>query len=167
MGYVNDFAERVGESLGERVLSERLSSPDPFGLADMSLFGSELMGAIDRRPELYPEPRSALPGDEFYVSETTTVAFPIGISARNLAEFLDAIRHADRGCLYNHFFEARVPHGSDGFYLWSEDVLRNKELAAAVRAIDPFIHRTEGIRKHMVEAVEKEIRKEMEEVMVS
>jgi hypothetical protein len=156
--YANDFAQWVGGNLGEWALSERLSTLDLFDLKDMDALRHELILTIDRHLALYPQPREVLPGDEFHFAETITIAFPIGVRARNLAEFLAAIRYVDTGCLYYHFYEARVRHGSDDFSSWFEDVLGKRELAAAVRAIDPFMHRNE--------VVEKEIRQEMEEVMV-
>ena len=56
--------------------------------------------------------------------------------------------------------------GTDDFSTWFEDVLKKKDLAETIRAIDPFMHTTEGIRQHIVETVEKEIRQDMEGVTV-
>jgi hypothetical protein len=44
-----------------------------------------------------------------------SVVFPIGIQARNLAEFLLAVKFVDAGSLYYHFYEARIRHGIDDF----------------------------------------------------
>ena len=162
--YANDFAQWIGESLEERVLSEHLSTIDPFELKDMISLRSELTGVIDRYLEHFPAPRDALPGDEFYFTETITIIFHVGLQARNLAEFLTAIRYIDPGSIYYHFYEARVRHGADDFSTWFEDILKKKDLAEAIRAIDPFMHTTEGIRQHIVEIVEKEIRQDMEGV---
>lgn len=164
--YANDFAQWVGESLEERALSEHLSTIDPFELKDMVSLRRELTGVIDRYLERFPEPRDALPGDEFYFTETITITFNVGIRARNLAEFLAAIRYVDPGSIYYHFYEARIRLGTDDFSTWFEDVLKKKDLAETIRAIDPFMHTTEGIRQHIVETVEKGIRQDMEGGMV-
>lgn len=122
----------------------------------------ELTSIIDRYLELFPEPRKALPGDEFYFTETISIAFHAGTRASNLAEFHVAIRHVDPGSIYYRFCEAGVRHGADDFSTWFEDVLEKKDLAEAIRSIDPFMHTIEGIRERIVEAVGKRIRKDTE-----
>jgi len=165
--YSNDFAQWVGESLEERGLSERLSTIDPFELKDAVSLRMELTRVIDKHLELFPTLRDTLPGDEFYFSETITIVFHTGIQARNLAEFLTAIRYIDPGSIYYHFYEARIRHDSDDFSTWFEDVLKKKALAETIRAIDPFMHTTEGIRQHIIETVEKQLEEEMEGVVIS
>jgi hypothetical protein len=105
-----------------------------------------------------------MPGKEFYFNETVTLIFPEGIRARNLAEFLTAIKHVDADSIYYHFYEARIRLGSgvDDFSRWIEDVFGKTELAEKIRGIDPFMHNIEGIREHLVEAIEEEVRKDME-----
>jgi len=160
--YTNDFAHWVGESLEERALSERLSNIDPFAFQDLSSLRQEFLTNIDDYTGHFPAPRDAIPGDEFYFNETVTIIFPIGMWAKNLAEFLLAIRYVDPPCIYYHFYEARLRHGTDDFSTWIEDVLGNKELARAICDIDPFMHNIEGIRAHVVEAVENDVRHDME-----
>jgi hypothetical protein len=160
--YTNDFALWVAESLEKRELSERLSSIDPFAFEDLSHLRQELLQGIDDYIADFPEPRDAIPGDEFYFNETITIIFPVGMWAKNLAEFLLAVRYVDPASIYYHFYEARIRHGTDDFSTWIEDVLGNKELAKAICAIDPFMHNIEGIRAHIVEAVENDVRQDME-----
>jgi len=160
--YTNDFAHWVGESLEERALSERLSNIDPFAFQDLSNLRQEFLTNIDDYTGHFPAPRDTIPGDEFYFNETVTIIFPIGMWAKNLAEFLLAIRYVDPPCIYYHFYEARLRHGTDDFSTWIDDVLGNKELARAICDIDPFMHNIEGIRAHVVEAVENDVRHDME-----
>jgi hypothetical protein len=160
--YTNDFAHWVGESLEERALSERLSNIDPFAFQDLSSLRQEFLTDIDDYTEHFPEPRDTIPGDEFYFNETVTIVFPVGMQAKNLAEFLLAARFVDPACIYYHFYEARMRHGTDDFSTWIEDVLGNRELAGSIRAIDLFMHNIEGIRTHIVETVENNVRHAME-----
>jgi hypothetical protein len=160
--YTNDFAHWVGESLEERALSERLSNIDPFACPDLSSLRQEFLADIDDYTGHFPEPRDAIPGDAFYFNKTVTIIFPAGMQAKNLAEFLLAARYVDPACIYYHFFEARIRHGTDDFSVWIEDVLGIPELARAIRAIDPFMHNIEGIRTHIVETVENNVRHAME-----
>jgi len=105
-----------------------------------------------------------MPGEEFYFNETITLIFPVGIRARNLAEFLIALKYIDPGSLYYHFYDARMRlgGGTDDFSRWFEDALGKRGLAEKIRTVDLFMHSIEGIREHMIEAVEEELRRDME-----
>lgn len=164
--YTNDFAHWAGEGLEERALAEHLSSIDPYDFADIEQVRSQLLRVIDDYLERFPEPREAMKGDEFYFNETLTFTFPAGVRAQNLAEFLMGIKFVDHSCIYFHYYEARMrlASGVDDFSAWLEDVLMNKELAERIRSIDPFMHTVEGIREHIAEAVEQEVRKNMEAI---
>ena len=160
--YTNDFAHWVGENLEERALSERLSNIDPFALKGMDELRKEILSGIDDYLDQFPEPRSALPGGEFYFNESVSMIFFSGIQARNLAEFLIAVRYVDTSSLYYHFYEARIRHESDDFSTWVEEALGDAALARKMRAIDPFMYSIERIRARLVSEVEKDLRREME-----
>jgi hypothetical protein len=164
--YTNDFAHWAGESLEERALSEHLSNIDPYDYKNISGLKNKLLEVIDNYLENFPEPREAMPNDEFYFNETITLIFPAGIRAKNLAEFLTAIKYVDAGSVYYHFFEAqiRLGGGIDDFSRWIEDAFGKKDLVEKIRSIDPFMHDLEGIRNHIAEAVEEEVKRDMEVV---
>jgi hypothetical protein len=162
--YTNDFAHWVGESLEERALSERLANIDPFAVKGMDGLKTELLCCIDEFLEQFPEPRAALPGDDFYFNESVSLVFPAGIQARNLAEFLIAVRYVDPSSLYYHFYEARIRHDSDDFSTWVEDVLGDKDLAQTIRGVDPFMYSIERIRTCLLSAVENDVKRNMEVV---
>ena len=162
--YTNDFAQWAGEGLEERVLSEHLSNIDPYDFKSIGDLRNELLRVIDGYLDLFPEPREAMPGEEFYFNQTVTFVFPSGIRVQNLAEFLMAVKHADSTSIYYHFYEARTRLGSgvDDFSAWIRDVFGKEDLAEQIRLIDPFMHTIEGIREHLIEAVEAEVRRDME-----
>jgi hypothetical protein len=164
--YTNDFAQWAGESLEERALSESLSNLDPYNFTRITDLRNELMKVIDEYLALFPSPREAMPGDEFYFNETVTLIFPAGLRARNLAEFMTAIKFIDSVSIYYHFYEARIRLGKgiDDFSRWIEDSLGKKELAGKIRSTDLFMHTIEEIREHIVGAMEEEVRKDMEVV---
>ena len=164
LDYTNDFAFWAGESLEERALSEQLSNIDPYDYKHINDLRNQIIKVIHEYLEKFPEPREAMPGKEFYFNETVTLIFPEGTRARNLAEFLTAIKHIDADSIYYHFYEARIRLGSgvDDFSRWIEDIFGKTELAEKIRSIDPFMHNIEGIREHLVEAIEEEVRKDME-----
>jgi hypothetical protein len=162
--YTNDFAEWTGESLGERALAEYLSNIDPYNFKEIGALRNELVDLIDGYLDQFPNPKDALSGDEFYLGETVTFIFPMGIRARNLAEFLTAIKYIEERCIYYHFYEARIRFGGgiDDFSRWFEDALGEKDIAAKIRTIDPFMYTTEQIRTLIAGVVEDEVRRNME-----
>jgi hypothetical protein len=165
--YTNDFAHWAGEGLEERALAEHLSNIDPYDFHAIDDLRAELLRVIDDYLERFPEPRKAMSGDEFYFNETITLTFPTGVRVRNLAEFLMGIRYVDTSSIYYHYYEARMRLGGgvDDFSAWIEAALQKPDLAERIRAIDPFMHNVEGIREHISEAVEEEVKKDMEEVL--
>jgi len=162
--YTNDFAHWAGEGLEERALAEHLSSIDPYDFSTIDELRKRLLHVIDEYLKKFPEPREAMTGEEFYFNQTITLIFPVGIRAQNLAEFLIAIKYVDASSIYYHFYEARIRLGSgvDDFSAWIQDVVLKKELADKIRAIDPFMHSVDGIREHIIEAVEEKVKTDME-----
>lgn len=160
--YTNDFAHWAGESLEERALAEMLSNIDLYTYTDINQLRGGLLDEMDDYLERFPTPREAIAGDEFYFNEAVTMIFPAGLRAKNLAEFLIAMKYLDHSSIYYHFFEARMRHGMDDFSKWFESVLGKTELAERIRAIDPFMHSTEGIRECMIREIEKEVGMDME-----
>ncbi len=163
--YTNDFAQWIGESLEESILAEHLSNIDPYSFRTIDDVRREVIRVIDSYVTKFPEPREAVPGDEFFFNESVALVFFEGVRARNLAEFLMALKYVDAGCIYFHFYEARSRIGGemDDFSTWFDNALGKKELARMVRAIDPFMHTMEGIRGIIAALVEQELKHDMEE----
>ncbi len=162
--YTNDFAHWAGESLEESILSEHLSNIDPYSFKSIGDVRKELLRVIDRYLEQFPEPRTVMPGEEFYFNESVSFIFFEGVRVRNLAEFLMALKYVDRGCVYFHFYEARsrINAETDDFSKWFEEGLGKVGLARKVRSIDPFMHSIEGIREIISDLVERELKSDME-----
>lgn len=158
--HTNDFAAWVAQSLGEKALSEHLSNIDPYSFNNIGEFRRELIGAIDTHLSTFSESRDAHSGEEFYFDESITLVFPARVRVNNLAEFLIAIKYIDRSSIYYHFYEARtrLHGGMDDFSRWFE-MIGQTALAEKIRGVGPFMHTLEGIRAHIVEAVEDEVRK--------
>lgn len=161
--YTNDFAQWAGETIGERELAERLSNIDPYSFGSVSELRIELIRVIDEFLSVFPTPREALRGEELFFNESITIIYPLGIRARNLAEFLMVIRYIDPASIYYHFYEARKRlKGFDDFSMWIEHSLGMKEAAEKLRSIDPFMHNIEAIRSHIIDEIEEVVRSDME-----
>lgn len=167
MEFTNDFAQWIADYLEEKILAERLSNIDPYSFKDVNELRGSILKIIDEHLQDFPQQRGVFPGNEFYFNETATIVFPLGIKAKNLAEFLIAIRYVDGESIYYHFYEARTRLDSpyDDFSNWFEHSLNKKELAENVRSIDPFMHNIEGIRENIIEIVEMELKRDMEETL--
>lgn len=164
--YTNDFAHWAGESLEERALSEYLSNVDSYDFPDIRDLRKEIIRVLDDYLATFPAPREAMSGDEFYFNETVTLIFPVGVRARNLAEFFTAMKFVEPSSIYYHFYEARIRLGKgiDDFSRWIADSFDKKNLSERIRAIDLFMHSIEEIRNHIVSTVEEEVRRDMEVV---
>ncbi len=162
--YTNDFGHWAGECLEERALSEYLCNIDIFAFEHIDELRAEILKQIDIYLESFPEPREALPGDEFYFNETVNFVFPVGMRATNLAEFLMAIKHVDAGCIYYHFYLARKRLGQDcgDFSKWIKETLQKDKLAEKIASIDPFMLNIEKIRYEIIDFVEEEVHSDME-----
>jgi hypothetical protein len=162
--YTNDFSQWAGESIEERALSEQLSNVDPYDYTDIEHLRKELLRIIDAFRESFPEPREALPRDEFFFNEAITLVFPAGLRAQNLAEFLIAIKHVDASSLYYHYYDSRLRQEGrkNDFSQWFEQELGKSELAAKLQSVDLFMHSLEGIRELISHAVEEEVTNDME-----
>lgn len=162
--YTNDFAHWAGESLEERALSERLSNIDPYAFDSIASLREKLLSTIDDYLAHFPEPRKVMPGDEFYANETVTLIFPSGFKARNLAEFLMALKHIDQSSLYFHIFAARerLKEKHDDFSTWIGEAFGKTELSRKLCSMDLFMLDLEGTRDRIASVIEEEIRKDME-----
>jgi hypothetical protein len=165
--YTNDFAQWAGESIEESALAEHLSSIDIYEFTSINDLRKNILDVIDKYLADFPMPRDAMPENEFYFNETKTLIFSAGTKVQNLAEFLIAVKYIDSSSLYYHFYEARVRLGGgvDDFSAWIEHILGKNEVAVKIRSIDPFIHTIEGIREHLVEIVEAEVKLDMEGIV--
>lgn len=162
--HTNDFAQWASESLEESALAEHFSNVDPYSFKSIDGLREQFLKVIDEYLESFPEPRQAILGHEFYFCESVSYVFPSGIKARNLAEFLMAIKYLDASSIYYHFFEARtrLRKESDDFSKWINEVMKAPEIAEKLRNIDPFMSNLEGIREQITTALESGIRAEME-----
>jgi hypothetical protein len=162
--YTNDFSQWAGTGLEESALAEQLSNIDPYDFSNSETLRKELLRVVDGYLEGFPEPRDAMPGDEFFFNETITLVFQAGVRVRNLAEFLMAIKYVDASSLYYHFLDARrrFEGKSNDFSQWFDEKLGKKDLAEKLRFIDPFMHSLEGIRERIAAVVEEAVRQDME-----
>ena len=117
---------------------------------------------IDAYLEQRKELRAAPAGEEFHFMDAVSFTLPTRYQAWTLAEFAEALRHVGSATIAYHLFEARLRVGSDDndFSRWLEQELGERELAPAIRKLDPYTHTTDGLRQRLIGLIEQRIRAE-------
>jgi trehalose synthase-fused probable maltokinase len=151
--YPNDFATWAAVQVRDRVLGERLAMVDPSGFANLQALREELVSVIDdhlRGLRLIP---GVLLGEPFEFIQSRIVEIPTGIQVRTLKEFREALLDVDVSAVYFHLVEARMRlgRGQNDFAAWLEQGLGLPDLAAKVRAVDPYAGSLERARTRLIQ----------------
>jgi hypothetical protein len=85
------------------------------------------------------------------------VEIPTGIQVTTLEEFRDALLDVDVSAIYFHLVEARMRlgRGQNDFAAWLEDALDLPDLAAKLRAVDPYAGSLERARTRLIQLTEE------------
>ena len=155
--YPNDFATWVAVHLRDQVLGERLAMVDPAEFDNLEALRDELFAVIDdhlRQLQVVPRIVSAEPFD---FVRSRIVEIPTGIEVRTLDEFRQALLEVDTSAIYFHVVEARVRlgRGQNDFAAWLEHGLGLKQLAARVRALNPYSGSLERTRARLLQLCEE------------
>jgi hypothetical protein len=156
----NDFAVWVSAILGDEVLGENLASIDAFGFPALGALRERIVNVIGEYISSGQELRKAPEGREFYFMKWVSVILPTPYAARDLREFVEALRKLSLGSLYFHIFESRLRLGrvTNDFSVWMKDSLEEQELAEAIEKVDPYTYTLEGVRSQLIKLVEKRIK---------
>jgi Family of unknown function (DUF5752)/Mechanosensitive ion channel, beta-domain len=155
----NDFAVWVSDALGDDVLGEKLANIDAFEFPTLSALRERIVNVIEEYMSLEPELRMAQSGREFYFMKSISIILPTPYEARDLREFVEALRKLSLGSLYFHIFESRLRLGrvTNDFSVWMKDILEEQELAEAIEKVNPYTYTLEGVRSQLIKLIEKHI----------
>lgn len=157
----NDFAFWITNTLQEDILGEKLAAIDIIRYPTLRSLQEKLVETLDEYLDEHPDNlRTAPPGEEFYFMSSITFILPTPYRAENLAEFVLALNKVSVHSLYFHMFESRLRIGkpSNDFSLWLDEALGEKELAAAISALDPYTHTLEGLRQTVIRLIQRRLR---------
>lgn len=151
--YPNDFATWAAVQVRDRVLGERLAMVDPSGFTNLHDLREELVSIIDdhlRGLQIVP---GVIFGEPFEFIQSRIVEVPTGVQVRTLQEFRDALLTVDVSAIYFHLIEARLRlgRGQNDFAAWVEHGLGLPELAATLRALDPYAGSLERARSRTIQ----------------
>lgn len=155
----NDFAYWTTSVLQEDEIGERLAAMDTVRFGTLEVLRQAVVSTIEDFLKTGPVLRKAPPGEEFHFMRCVLFALDTRQSARSLEEFRDGLKKVSIGCLYNHVFAARLrpPLGVNDFSNWLRTGLGEAELAKKVERLDPYTHTMEGLRKRIIQLVEKRL----------
>jgi trehalose synthase-fused probable maltokinase len=151
--YPNDFATWAAIQVRDRTLGERLAMVDPGLFPNLQALREELVAVIDdhlRGLQVVPGPIS---GEPFEFLQSRLVEIPTGLQAATLEQFRDVILEVDLTAIYYHLMEARMRlgRGQNDFAAWVERGLGLSNLAAKIRAVDPYAASLEQTRLRLVQ----------------
>lgn len=151
--YPNDFATWAAVQVRDRVLGERLAMVDPGEFANLQALREELVSVIDDHLRNLPIVPGVIFGEPFDFIQSRIVEIPTGTQVRTLQEFRDALLEVDVSAIYFHLVEARLRlgRGQNDFAAWLDSGLDLPELAAKVRAVDPYAGSLERTRARLIQ----------------
>jgi hypothetical protein len=155
--YPNDFAQWVVGQVGDHVLGERLSVIDPFDFPNLEDLREEIISIIDdhlSRASIIPR---VVFGQPFHFKRSRILEVPIGIEAKTLHEFRQAVSDVDVSAVYFHMFEARFRLGREenDFSAWIRSSLGLLKLADCIRSINPYLGSLERLRSSILTACDE------------
>ncbi|HXF91185.1 MAG TPA: DUF5752 family protein [Nitrospiraceae bacterium] len=155
--YANDFAHWVVTQVRDRVLGERLAVLDPFDFASLEELREEIISIIDdhlSRTSVVPR---VIFGEPFHFNQSRIIEVPTGLQACTLPEFRNALAEVDASAIYYHMFEARVRlrREESDFSFWVRQALGLPDLAARLRAINPYVGSLERLRSALLVACDE------------
>ncbi|HKO29868.1 MAG TPA: DUF5752 family protein [Nitrospiraceae bacterium] len=152
--YSNDFAAWVVLYAQDRLLGERLSVLDPFAFSDIEQLRDEILHIMGDHLNHSAVASRCVVSEPFEFIRSHVIEIPLGLEARTLSEFYDALANVEVGAIYNHVCEARMRKRllSVDFARWlsSEEGLRLQELALHVEQVGRLGLSLEGIRNKIL-----------------
>jgi hypothetical protein len=155
----NDFAFWVTNVLQEEMLGERLAAIDTVQFQSLKELRDRIVGVMDEYLEGRHALRTAPPGEEFHFRDAASFTLETPHRATTLAEFRDELRRVGYASIAYHLFEARLRVGSEDndFSRWLESELDERDLAAAIRKLDPYTHTMEGLRQRLLGLIDRRL----------
>jgi hypothetical protein len=156
----NDFAYWVSNILLEERLGEQLASVDVLRFSTIRELREALIRLIEAFLDQASNLRVAPPGEEFHFMQSVSFILPTHVFASDLHEFHDGLEKISLNSIAYHMFDARLrlEQVDNDFSKWLQAALGERQLADALRKIDPYTHTEEGLRRRMVALVEARLK---------
>jgi hypothetical protein len=159
--YSNDFATWLVLYAQDRVLGERLGVLDPFEFSDIEHLRDEIVTTMADHLNHSTAVSRCIVSEPFEFIRSHVIEIPLGLDARTLWEFRNALADVEVGAVYNHVCEARMrkkaPSADFAYWIASEEGLGLQELAMKVEQVGRLGLSLEGMRKKILHLCDEEI----------
>ncbi len=159
--YSNDFATWIVLYAQDRVLGERLGVLDPFEFSDIERLRDEIAAILADHLNRSVAVARCIVNEPFEFIRSHVVEVPLGLEARTLSEFREALADVEVGAIYNHVCEARMRRKglSVDFAYWlsSDGGLGLQELALKVEQVGRLGLSLEGMRSKILRLCDQEL----------
>lgn len=157
--YLNEFAQWIGEVLGNGVVAERLANLNLFRAANLYEVRREISVLLADYLTHEADTRQVPAGREFIFCRPWFVILPCGRQAATPQEFLAVLRDLEYPSIAYHLFAPKVAPtgGRNDFATWF-DTLGYGILAQQLDSFDPYLNSLEDNRQYLLEMVTAVIR---------
>jgi len=158
-GFSNDFAQWVLAALNRNELAEQLAGLDIRDYPSLADLRGDLRRLVTAYCEAHPTEARQSGFEPFYFSESVVVTVPLGVEARTLPEFHDALTLVSHDTFYHHFIASRLRLrlGANDFSHWFANDLAEPELARRADRIDIYTNTLDTAREELIELTAVEL----------
>jgi len=155
----NDFAFWATNALSRDALGESLASVDTVRFNKIESLRERFIAILESfLLEADGRNGDCQEGEEFHFMSCRTFILPTAHVAGDLKEFRTILEDVTISSIYYHVFEARLrleKNGND-FSNWFETI-GERDLARAVRRLDPYTMTLEGLRQKIIQLVSRHV----------
>lgn len=154
-GFSNDFAQWVLTSANRDALAEQLAALDIRDYLSIAELRTDLRRVVSEFCSSYPNLANQEVLEPFYFCESVEVTEPLGLTARNLAEFREGVDRLSHASFYFHFISSRLRLHlrTNDFSVWLENSLGLGDLANRVNRIDIYTNTLDGARNRLMRMI--------------
>lgn len=154
--YHNDFARWADQTLGDRVLAERLSVLDPMQHPNAEALRSAVLDVIDGRLDELEQIYWSRRENNFHFIRSIVIVFSTPTHLVEPAQLEEVIPKISGSSIFYHFIDARrrTEKRIDDFTLWlSSFDSAYTDLIQQIQAIDPYFSTLTEIRRKLSEII--------------
>jgi hypothetical protein len=155
-GFSNDFSHWAFAACNEVELAERLAAIDVREFTSIPALRERIVHIIESYLQKNPRAATRPAMEPFYLMAADLVVVPSPYVARNLEEFIDAMRKVTVHAIYYHFIDARLrlKLNNNDFSVWLETELDLPQLADRLNRIDIYTATLDDVRRHIIRTIE-------------
>ena len=158
-GFSNDFAQWASSACNEPALAERLSSVDVREFTSLEDLRQNLVAILESYLTENTAAGTRTAHEPFYFCAADICVLPTPFAPDTLTGFVDGLRRVSIHSVHHHFIEARLRLKlmSNDFSQWLLEEVKLPDTARAVNRIDIYTQTLEGVRRQIIDIVERSL----------